>query len=91
MQSGFQASEEVMIAIRQIQEVKAGAVTVALPVNFHAKRVEVIVLSLEEASNGAQSLQDLLLTAPTLTDEELQEYEKARKHFERLEDLKLCA
>jgi hypothetical protein len=68
-----------MIAIRQIQEVKSGAVTVALPVDFHAKRVEIIVLPIEESNHGAQNLQDLLLSAPTLTDDESQEYEKVRE------------
>lgn len=68
-----------MIAIRQIQEVKSGAVTVALPVDFHAKRVEIIILPIEEFNNGAQNLQDLLLAAPTLTDDELQGYEKVRE------------
>jgi hypothetical protein len=68
-----------MIAIRQIQEVKSGAVTVALPVDFHAKRVEIIILPIEESHNGAQKLQDLLLMAPTLTDDELQEYDAVRE------------
>ncbi len=68
-----------MIAIRQIQEVKSGAVTVALPVDFHAKKVEIIILPIEESNNGAQNLQDLLLAAPTLTDDELQDYEKVRE------------
>ncbi len=43
-----------MIAIRQIQEVKSGAVTVALPVDFHGKRVEIIILPVEESNNGAK-------------------------------------
>jgi hypothetical protein len=68
-----------MIAIRQIQEVKAGAVTVALPVDFHGQRVEIIILPMEESRAGAQNLQDFLLAAPTLSDEELQEYEKIRE------------
>ncbi len=68
-----------MIAIRQIQEVKSGAVTVALPVDFHDKRVEIIILPIEESHGGAQGLQDLLLAAPTLTEHELQEYEKVRE------------
>jgi hypothetical protein len=68
-----------MIAIRQIQEVKSGTVTVALPVDFHAKRVEIIVLPIEESDGSAQNLQELLLAAPTLTDDELQEYEKVRE------------
>lgn len=68
-----------MIAIRQIHDVKSGAVTLALPVDFHGKRVEIIVLPIEESHNGAQNLQDLLLAAPTLTDDELQEYDKVRE------------
>jgi len=68
-----------MIAIRQIHEVKSGAVIVALPVDFNAKRVEIIILPLEENNGGAQNLQELLLAAPTITDEEAQEYEKVRE------------
>lgn len=68
-----------MIAIRQIQEVKSGTVTVALPAEFHGQRVEIIILPLAESSGGAQNLKDLLLTAPTLTEAELQEFEKVRE------------
>lgn len=68
-----------MIAIRQIQEVKSGVISVALPVNFQAQRVEIIILPIEEPKGKAQNLQDLLLAAPTLTDEELQEYDKVRE------------
>lgn len=68
-----------MIAIRQIQEVKSGTVTVALPAEFHGQRVEIIILPVAESSERAQNLQDLLLAAPTLTDDELQEIEKVRE------------
>lgn len=67
-----------MIAIRKIQDVKLGAVTIDLPADFHAKKVEIIILPIEESTNGEQSLQDLLLDAPTLTDDELHEYERIR-------------
>lgn len=60
-----------MIAIRQIHEVNSGEVTIALPANFHAKRVEIISLSLDEPDEEAQSRQDLLLAAPTLTEDQL--------------------
>ena len=50
-----------MIALRQIHEVKSGAVTLTLPDNFHARRVEIIILPLEETGN--RSLEDLLLEA----------------------------
>ncbi|KAA0230618.1 hypothetical protein EDS67_06870 [candidate division KSB1 bacterium] len=68
-----------MIAIRQIQEVKAGAVTVKLPEDFSAKQVEIIILPVEEFPGGSQNLQALLLAAPTLSDDEFQEYEKNRE------------
>ena len=68
-----------MIAIRQIQRVKSGAVTVTLPPEFDTKQVEIIVLPVGEANGGAQNLQDLLLAAPTLTDDELQEFDKVRE------------
>jgi len=68
-----------MIAIRQIQEVKSGVVSVTLPVNFQAQRVEIIILPIEESNGSAQNLQDLLLIAPTLTDDEYQEYENIRE------------
>ncbi len=77
-----------MFAIREIQDVIAGTVTVTLPPAFLAKRVEVIVLSVDDIENDAledipsnttQSLQALLLAAPTLTDDEVKEYENVRE------------
>lgn len=74
-----QALEAHMTAIRSIQDVKSGAVTINLPNDFHAKKVEIIILPVDEPSDGEQSLQDLLLDAPTLTEDELQEYETVRE------------
>jgi len=68
--------KELMKAIRKIEDVKSGSVTIDLPADFHAKKVEIIVLPVEDSGNGSQSLQDLLLEAPTLTENEVQEYHK---------------
>ena len=68
-----------MNAIRQIQTIKSGAVTVTLPPEFDAKQVEIIVLPLDSADGEAQNLQALLLSAPTLTNDELQEFSKVRE------------
>lgn len=68
-----------MIAVRSVQEVKDGAVTVHLPLHFADKRVEVIVLALEEDETEPAQLQRLLLTAPTLSEDELQEFARARE------------
>ena len=61
-----------MIAFRSVQDVIAGAVTIKLPAQFAGKRVEVIVLSVEENDREPQQLQRLLLTAPTLSEDDLQ-------------------
>jgi len=73
-----------MIAIRKIQKVKSRAVTIDLPTDFHAERVEIIILPVEESpdeesSQRESSLQKLLLNAPTLTEQELQEFENVRE------------
>ena len=67
-----------MIAVRSIQEVIAGAVTIKLPAHFAGKRVEVIVLPVEEDEQEPGQLQRLLLAAPTLTDDDLQGFAQVR-------------
>lgn len=63
-----------MIAVREIQDVKSGQIKINLPNDFHAKKVEIIILPVEESLDEGQELQELLLDAPTLTNDELQEY-----------------
>ena len=63
-----------MIAIRKIQDVKSGEIKVHLPDDFHAKKVEIIILPVDEAPKEGQNLQELLLDAPTLTDTDIKEY-----------------
>jgi len=70
--------EVSMIAVRTIQDVVAGTVTVDLPPHFISKRVEVIVLPVEE-SNGAARLRQLLLAAPTLSEDDLQRFAEVRE------------
>ena len=72
-----------MIAVRSIQEVIAGAVTIKLPAHFAGKRVEVIVLHVEEDEQEPERLQRLLLAAPTLSDDELQEFAQVRDWMNR--------
>ena len=63
-----------MIAVRKFQDVKSGEIKVHLPADFHAKKVEIIILPVDESPKGEQSLQELLLDAPTLTDNEIKEF-----------------
>ena len=81
-----------MIAVRRIQDVIAGAVTIRLPAHFSAKRVEVIVLPVDEDEQETGQLQRLLLTAPTMSDDDLRGFDQVRKWmnqwiFERVDTL----
>ena len=65
-----------MIAIREIHDVTAGSVLVRLPTNFPTKRVEIIILPVEEETlTRRQRLQALLLAGPVLSEDELKSYE----------------
>jgi len=70
--------EKVMIAVRSVQDVIAGAVTIKLPAHFTGKRVEVIVLPVEENDQGPEHLQRLLLAAPTLSEDDLQGFAQVK-------------
>jgi len=67
-----------MNAIRQIKEVKAGAITIDLPDGFSAKKVEIFILPFDDTDGEEQNLQDLLLDAPTIGDDEVQEFNRVR-------------
>lgn len=68
-----------MIAIRSVEDVIAGAVTIKLPAHFTGKRVEVIVLSVDENDQEPQQLERLLLAAPTLSEDDLQGFAQVRE------------
>ncbi|RMH94050.1 MAG: hypothetical protein D6681_13530 [Calditrichaeota bacterium] len=68
-----------MIALRRIEEVKSGSITIKLPPDFLAKKVEIIILPFDDFKDRKQKLLDLLLEAPTLTEEEVQEYRRVRE------------
>ena len=65
--------------MRRVQDVIDGAVTVQLPTHFTARRVEVIVLPIETVEDEPIILQELLLTAPVASEEELQEFTHVRE------------
>jgi hypothetical protein len=68
-----------MIAIRQIQKVKSGSINISLPPDFDNKQVEIIILPIDEDNGKTLNIQALLLTAPTLTDDELRGFETVRE------------
>jgi len=72
-----------MTVITKIVDGQSGSIKIDLPPEFHNKKVEIIILPIEESKNSGQSLQELLLAAPTLSDAELQEYDDVRTSIEK--------
>lgn len=68
-----------METYKSIQEVKSNSIHVELPLEFHAKKVEVTISAVHEANRDLTALQKVLLEAPTLTDDELEQFDIARK------------
>ena len=69
-----------MFAIKEILDIQGGVVTIRVPNDFPSTRAEIIVLPVEESSKSTQqSLQEILLCAPTLTDEELRPFQEVRE------------
>ena len=68
-----------MKAIRKIEYIRSGSVTIDLPADFQARKVEIIVLPIDEQDGERQNLSDLLLDAPTLTKDEVQACKRVRK------------
>lgn len=67
-----------MIAVRSVQDVVAGVVTIELPHHFTGKRVEVIVLPVDDDDNTSAELKRVLLAAPTLSDTDLKRFAEIR-------------
>ena len=67
-----------MNAIRLIEEIKSDSIKVDIPPEFNSKTVEIIILPFDEAADGEHGLSEQLLEAPTLTDDELSEFERVR-------------
>lgn len=70
-----------MFAFRQVQKVKSGIVTIAVPPDLYDQQVEIIVFPVDELiikhEKKRKKLLKLLRQAPTLTDEEIVESENS--------------
>lgn len=67
-----------MKLIKTIEDVKSSSITINLPADFNAKKVEITIKPIDQTEDSKPLLKDLLLEAPTLTDEEAQEYKDVR-------------
>ena len=72
-----------MQVIKQYTDVINGSIHVNLPRDFTAKRVELIILSVEDKETDNESFQQFLLDSPEMTDEELRAIEEKRQHLQQ--------
>ncbi len=70
-----------MQAIKQYTEVINGSIHVSLPENFTAKRVELIILSIDEDNMDSSSFRQFLLESPEMTDEEFEAIQEKKRHL----------
>lgn len=68
-----------MLAIRKIQEIDSETIMIRVPSYFLTKRVEIIILPIEEQPEPQSYLQEVLLRAPILSDEDIQPFEHVRE------------
>lgn len=72
-----------MQALRQYTEVINGSIHVSLPENFTAKRVELIILSIDEDNTDSSDFRQFILASSEMTDEEFEAIQEKSMHFNR--------
>jgi predicted alpha/beta hydrolase family esterase len=70
-------------SVIQIAEVVNGVVHITLPKDFHAKRVELTIVPLENDETQLSAFQQFLLDSPEMTDDEYLTIEEKRRHLQK--------
>jgi len=65
-----------MIAVQTIENVGQGPLVIDIPTDFYSQKVEVTIRIIKDIAGIKPTLQELLLEAPTLTDDELERYSR---------------
>ena len=72
-----------MIAVQTIENVGPGPLIIDIPTDFYSHTVEVTVRLIKDVTKRQSTLQELLLDAPTLTDDELTQYQETREWMDQ--------
>lgn len=67
--------------VRQYADVVNGFIHIKLPKNFDAKRVELTIIPLDDATTELSSFQQFLLDSPEMSDDEFQTIQNKREHL----------
>ena len=69
--------------VKQTVEVINGIIHIQLPNNFHAKRVELTIVPLDDGISELSTFQQFLIDSPEMTDEEYLSIEEKRRHLQQ--------
>ena len=69
--------------VKQTADVVNGVIHIELPKDFHATRVELTIVALEDELHQATAFQQFLLDSPEMTDAEFLAIEEKRKHLQK--------
>lgn len=70
-----------MQSIKQYTEVINGRIHINLPENFTEKRVELIILSIDEDNTDSSNFRQFFLEIPEMMDEEFEAIQEKRRHL----------
>jgi hypothetical protein len=69
--------------VKQYADVVNGAIHINLPKDFHAKRVELTIIAIDDNSTPLSAFQRFLLDSPEMSDDEYTMIEEKRRHLQQ--------
>ena len=70
-------------SVKQTAEVVNGVIHITLPKDFHAKRVELTIVPLDDDTSTLSDFQRFLIDSPEMSDEEYLSIEEKRRHLQQ--------
>jgi len=69
--------------VKQYAEVVNGVIHINVPKDFHAKRVELTIVPLDDDTTQLSNFQQFLLDSPEMSDEEYLNIKEKRRHLQQ--------
>ena len=69
--------------VKQYAEVVNGVIHINVPKDFHAKRVELTIVPLDDDTTQLSNFQQFLLDSPEMSDEEHLNIKEKRRHLQQ--------
>jgi len=69
--------------VKQYADVVNGVIHITLPKDFHAKRVELTIVPLDDDTSTLSDFQRFLIDSPEMSDEEYLSIKEKRRHLQQ--------